>query len=360
VASVGTEGFAARLEALKDASGLSYGVLARKLHVSPSTLHRYVNGESLPARFELVEQYARLCGAGPEEHLELHRCWLLADAARRARAQNDHPAPDHPATDHPATDHPAIDHPAPTAPARSTGRWRGLVAVAALVLLVAVTATATGAWRSRGGTTATVAAPVTEVPISVQARTEPLLWGGRCSPPYLIDRPPSQVPLPPSSDRRNAWIRALDGIPVGQQLLKVTVTTDAPGVVLDSLEAELKAHGPVVYRNAFVSEPGCGPAPALPAFFVDLDGSLPRLVPASGQPDFPLLVSGGTPTVFYVRASAEWHRADWVLHLRWSSGARRGALTVDDGGTPFRISGPAEVGLFQAVTGRGWTQRVSD
>ncbi|WP_194922366.1 helix-turn-helix domain-containing protein, partial [Catenulispora rubra] len=44
----GSEGFAALLSDLKERSGLSYGVLAKRLHVGTSTLHRYVQGETVP------------------------------------------------------------------------------------------------------------------------------------------------------------------------------------------------------------------------------------------------------------------------------------------------------------------------
>ncbi|MFC0599268.1 helix-turn-helix domain-containing protein [Streptomyces palmae] len=76
--------FAERLRELKERSGRSYGTLAARLHISASTLHRYCHADAVPARFALVERLARLCGASPEELLELHRRWLLADAARRA------------------------------------------------------------------------------------------------------------------------------------------------------------------------------------------------------------------------------------------------------------------------------------
>ncbi|MFG2964657.1 helix-turn-helix domain-containing protein [Streptomyces sp. NPDC048288] len=75
-------GFAELLRELKDRSGLSYGTLAKRLHMSTSTLHRYCNGDAVPADYAPVERLARLCKAGPEELVDLHRRWVLADAER--------------------------------------------------------------------------------------------------------------------------------------------------------------------------------------------------------------------------------------------------------------------------------------
>ncbi|MGW3389193.1 helix-turn-helix domain-containing protein [Streptomyces cinereoruber] len=72
----------ALLRRLKERSGRSYGVLAGRLHVSTSTLHRYCNGDAVPAEFAAVERFARLCGAEREELIELHRRWIVADDAR--------------------------------------------------------------------------------------------------------------------------------------------------------------------------------------------------------------------------------------------------------------------------------------
>ncbi|MEV0783162.1 helix-turn-helix domain-containing protein [Streptomyces sp. NPDC050423] len=77
------EDFAALLKELKDRSGRSYGVLATKLHVSTSTLHRYCNGDAVPNEYGSVERLARLCGATSDELVELHRRWIVAEAARR-------------------------------------------------------------------------------------------------------------------------------------------------------------------------------------------------------------------------------------------------------------------------------------
>ncbi|MEW2807443.1 helix-turn-helix transcriptional regulator [Streptomyces massasporeus] len=74
--------FAALLGELKERSGLSYGVLAKRLHMSTSTLHRYCNGDAVPTDYAPVERLARLCKASPEELVELHRRWVLADAGR--------------------------------------------------------------------------------------------------------------------------------------------------------------------------------------------------------------------------------------------------------------------------------------
>ncbi|MGW4039300.1 helix-turn-helix domain-containing protein [Streptomyces sp. NPDC004778] len=75
--------FAALLKDLKARSGRSYGVLAGKLHASTSTLHRYCNGDAVPNEFAPVERFARVCGASGDELVEVHRRWIVADAARR-------------------------------------------------------------------------------------------------------------------------------------------------------------------------------------------------------------------------------------------------------------------------------------
>ncbi|SCD36387.1 helix-turn-helix transcriptional regulator [Streptomyces sp. DvalAA-19] len=77
------EHFAALLKELKGRSGRSYGVLAGRLHVSTSTLHRYCNGDAVPNEYAPVERFARLCGASGDELVEVHRRWIVADAARR-------------------------------------------------------------------------------------------------------------------------------------------------------------------------------------------------------------------------------------------------------------------------------------
>ncbi|MFE3992042.1 helix-turn-helix domain-containing protein [Streptomyces goshikiensis] len=86
-------GFARLLRELKDRSGLSYGTLAKRLHMSTSTLHRYCTGDVVPTEYAPVERFARLCKASPGELLELHRNWVLADTNRPRRGAGDAEGP---------------------------------------------------------------------------------------------------------------------------------------------------------------------------------------------------------------------------------------------------------------------------
>lgn len=92
---MGTEiqDFAAALVALKERSGMSYGTLAKRLHMSTSTVHRYCNGDAVPHEFAPVERLARLCRATPDEMVELHRQWILADQAKKQGAARKEQAP---------------------------------------------------------------------------------------------------------------------------------------------------------------------------------------------------------------------------------------------------------------------------
>lgn len=84
---MGAGDLAELLRELKDRSGLSYGALAKRLHMSTSTLHRYVKGAAVPTEFAPLERLARMCGASREEMVEVHRQWILADASRGDRRE---------------------------------------------------------------------------------------------------------------------------------------------------------------------------------------------------------------------------------------------------------------------------------
>ncbi|MFF7199861.1 helix-turn-helix domain-containing protein [Streptomyces sp. NPDC008141] len=83
-----TEAFAQRLREIRDASGRSYGALARRVGVSASTLHRYCSGSTVPVEFAPIERLARLCGCAGDDLIALHRLWVRADADRRRRMES--------------------------------------------------------------------------------------------------------------------------------------------------------------------------------------------------------------------------------------------------------------------------------
>ncbi|MGW7458804.1 helix-turn-helix domain-containing protein [Streptomyces sp. NPDC054797] len=78
-----TERFAELMRGFKERSGRSYGTLAKRLHSSNSTLHRYCSGAAVPTDYAPVERFARVCGASADELVALHRQWLLALVERR-------------------------------------------------------------------------------------------------------------------------------------------------------------------------------------------------------------------------------------------------------------------------------------
>ncbi|WP_228454930.1 helix-turn-helix domain-containing protein, partial [Streptomyces alkaliphilus] len=175
------EEFAALLREVKERSGFSYGVLARKLHTSTSTLHRYCNGEAVPVEYGPVERFARACRATPGELRELRLRWEAADEQRgrkvpagppeasggEAGAEPDasspsasspsasgpgpasapgvpQPAPDpEPGAAHPSGEVPTVSGPLPpgrVGGARSRSTRRGALLAGAAVVLVAVVA----------------------------------------------------------------------------------------------------------------------------------------------------------------------------------------------------------------------------
>ncbi|WP_234348161.1 helix-turn-helix transcriptional regulator, partial [Kitasatospora sp. MY 5-36] len=105
-----TDEVARLLQELKSRSGLSYGALAKRLHLSTSALHRYCNGDVMPTEFAPLDHFSRVCEATPQERVELYRLWVVVRATRgnRPTAAPEPVAPAPPATPvPPATPAPA-------------------------------------------------------------------------------------------------------------------------------------------------------------------------------------------------------------------------------------------------------------
>ncbi|MFJ8150451.1 helix-turn-helix domain-containing protein [Streptomyces sp. NPDC096048] len=209
--------FAVLLRELKERSGLSYGALGKRLHMSASTLHRYVSGEVVPTEFAPVERLARVCRATPEELLELHRRWIRADALRgvkKEETEEKETEEEQEQTLAPLTPHPLTASGAPTAPPtprepdpprRRVPRAAlyaatGVVAVSAAVALVANLVSGTGDDGRRGPagalaqTSATVSGTATG-PASPSASAS-------SSPSVSSSRSGSRSPSPSASPSR--------------------------------------------------------------------------------------------------------------------------------------------------------------
>ncbi|MGW5636369.1 helix-turn-helix domain-containing protein [Streptomyces sp. NPDC003832] len=397
------DGFAALLRELKDRCGLSYGVLAKRLHMSTSTLHRYCNGDAVPTDYAPVERLARLCKASPEELVELHRRWVLADAGRGRRGAAAEQAPEAlPGTGVEAAPGkekaPEAEQEPDAEQAAAPGRTRRRTAALAGVALAAVLAgvafavtplsgegersdTADGRHSPVGaaasgrtsasptGTTESAGKPSSSASPSGSARatekgtpsasaspsrasggedaaapltvtTRPYAWEDPCSQHYLIDRQAAKVSPPPFEPEAPAWIAAHGAVSADEQL--VTLTVQGAGdetVVLDSLTVRVVGKDTPLAWNDYVMGVGCGGNVPTRPFTVALDAARPVVVAGAGQRDFPFSVNESDPEVFRITADASAYDVRWYLVLAWSSGERSGNLVIDDGGEPFRTSG---------------------
>jgi transcriptional regulator with XRE-family HTH domain len=405
--------FAELLSELKDRSGLSYGVLAKRLHMSTSTLHRYCNGDAVPADYAPVERLARLCKASPEELVELHRRWVLADAVRGRKASPRTGAAGEAAS--PEEDPVVTESPSGEPPGSRRRTRTALIAAVAVAAVLGAVALAVNL-RS-GGTgdddrrrTVGAAAPgdsegVSESPTSAsptegdkgedkakgkggQAQVSPSVsaptgtptagspaaaappltvaaapytWESPCSQRYLIDEPPGEVAPPPLEQDAPAWVDVAGAVSSGEQYLTLTVQgTGRDTVVVESLDVRIDGRrSPLAWNDYAMGYPGVGCGGNVPtrSFTVALDAKRPLVVPEAGHDDFPFKVSESDPEVFYVRADASAYDVSWHLELTWSSGARRETLRIDDEGRSFRTSGNNGRPAYEfPLGGSGWVK----
>ncbi|MFI6154033.1 helix-turn-helix domain-containing protein [Kitasatospora sp. NPDC051170] len=375
--STGAEGateFSRLLSGLKERSGLSYGTLAKRLHMSTSTLHRYCNGTAVPNEFSPVERLARACRATPDELMELHRQWILADAGRGRRPSGALAPEPEPAS---VPDPVSAPEPAPSlAPAPSRRRRRALIASAAAVVVLAAavvlavrptpkgdggaaeaavtvapaadpttpdTPAAPAPTPSSAAAPAPTATPTTpepdDGPAPLTVRTRPYAYSDPCSQHFLVRREPGQVGPPAVESEARRWAGEYGAVSSDEQLVALTVQgTGAETVVLEALRVRVVSKSAPLAWNDYAMGVGCGGVADTKSFEVDLDRGSPTLAPGHGQRAFPYTVSESDPEVFYVTAHTKAHDVRWELSLDWSSGGRHGTLRIDDSGTSFRTS----------------------
>ncbi|MEV8549161.1 helix-turn-helix transcriptional regulator [Streptomyces glaucescens] len=338
----GVAGFAALLRELKERTDRSYGSLARRLQMNTSTLHRYCAGDAVPQDFAPVERFAALCGATPEERVELHRRWLTAvEARRRPRTQAGpepveappaHPAPAAPPAPGPDAEPAAGPEPA-AAPWYRRRRPAVALAVgcAALAAAGSLAALPTGRDSSAGaapsartaaaapatGTpsgppprtpsaspdaaaAAPVPSPVATSPSPAASRTRapapteaavPLAWTADsqvwehgCGHDYVIGRPPARVPPPPAPQDAGAWAAAQGAVHGGETTVRISVQgRSATAVVLEALRVRVAGRAEPARGHVYAMDEGCGGALTPRHFAVDLDRDRPLARPVAGN-----------------------------------------------------------------------------
>ncbi|MFC9502005.1 helix-turn-helix domain-containing protein [Streptomyces sp. NPDC057002] len=307
-------GLGEMLRSLKERAGLSYGALAGRLHLSTSTLHRYCTGDSVPAEFAPVERFGRICRADPEELLELHRRWAVADEARRGRGASPSEGGEVPV---PAPV-PVVQSPPtvaePTPPARQLVS-RYVLLGAAVVALSTSGALAIDRFRAESVPDLTVPAITVPDPSTEEVGAA----GGNVPLSAAVVPSDDDCPRTDGNRTRPTTFR-----------LKVRSTAEGP-VTMTAMDVRvLSAEAP----PAEVTYADCQGTDAQHPFAVDLDAPEPRAV--SPRRGFPREASAGTPLVLDVTAHTSKSEVRWYLELRWTQGPRSGTLRIDDGGHPFR------------------------
>ncbi|WP_234312114.1 helix-turn-helix transcriptional regulator [Streptomyces griseus] len=306
-------GLGEMLRSLKERAGLSYGALAGRLHLSTSTLHRYCTGDSVPAEFAPVERFGRICRADPEELLELHRRWAVADEARRGRGASPSEGAEVPV---PAPV-PVVQSP-PTV-AEPMPRARQLVSRYVLLGAAVVALSTSGALaidRFRAESVPDLTVPAITVP---DPSTEE------------VGAAEGNVPLSAAVVPSDDDCPRTDGTRTRPTTFRLKVRSTAEGpVTMTAMDVRvLSAEAP----PAEVTYADCQDTDAPHPFAVDLDAPEPAVSPSRG---FPYEASAGTPLVLDVTAHTSKSEVRWYLELRWTQGPRSGTLRIDDGGHPFR------------------------
>ncbi|MFI0815463.1 hypothetical protein ACH4TX_02840 [Streptomyces sp. NPDC021098] len=185
------------------------------------------------------------------------------------------------------------------------------------------------------------------LPLTLSTRSH--VWENGCDHRYLIDRPPTRVAPPPTEQDAPAWAAAHGAVHGGTTNVEVTVRGRAKesAVVLRALHVRVVGRRTPLAWSSFAMNNGCGGSLTPRAFAVDLDAARPQARPTDGNDEgtpipavrFPYRVSASDPEVLLVNARTTGCDCSWYLELEWTSGDRSGTVRIDDGGAPFRTSG---------------------
>ncbi|NED33849.1 helix-turn-helix transcriptional regulator [Streptomyces sp. SID8499] len=205
----------------------------------------------------------------------------------------------------------------------------------------------TPALPSAGGTSSPSAkGPVTGSPLTWSADSQ--VWAMGCGHDYVIDKPPAQVPPPPSQQDAGVWSATQGAVHGRQTMVRISVQgRSSTAVVLEALRVRVVSRGEPAAGNAYAMDQGCGGELTPRRFTVNLDVDRPVARPEDGANSrhtlpavhFPYRVSAQDPEALLVDASTQAYDARWYLELDWSCQGRTGTIRIDDHGRPFRTTG---------------------
>ncbi|WP_408058988.1 helix-turn-helix domain-containing protein [Streptomyces canus] len=173
------------------------------------------------------------------------------------------------------------------------------------------------------------------------------IWNAGCGHDYVIDKPPAQVPPPPTAQDAANWAGTLGAIHGRQTMVQISVQgRNSTAVVLEDLRVRVVSRGTPAKGNSYAMDQGCGGALTPRYFSVDLDKDRPIAHSQSGNDGenvipavrMPYRVSSEDPEVLLVTAETEGCDCGWYLELDWSSQGRTGTARIDDNGRPFRTT----------------------
>ncbi|MEV0634459.1 helix-turn-helix transcriptional regulator [Streptomyces sp. NPDC050619] len=173
------------------------------------------------------------------------------------------------------------------------------------------------------------------------------VWAQGCGHDYVIDKPPAQVPPPPTAQDAAPWAATQSALHGRETNVQISVQgRNSTAVVLEALRVRVVARAAPAQGSAYAMDQGCGGALTPRYFSVNLDADRPiaRSLPGGDSEgpipavQMPYRVSAEDPEVLLVTARTETCDCGWYLELDWSSQGRTGTIRIDDQGSPFRTS----------------------
>lgn len=241
---------------------------------------------------------------------------------------------------------------------RRAGAWVAACLGAGVIAAVVAFGTSLG---SRAGNELGASSPS---PISSSAQE--IDWECGTST-YLPERESRKV-LEEGPPSRWETIQARPGaVFAGTDIVEVSIRgTSMRTITVTGIKFDVDRYRP---RPGATFAMGCGDGTYGYSLEVDLDAAPPRIVQSSGEPEgvlgaernghpitrpirFPWTVSVTDSLLLYIRATTKSCHCTWRAELPWVSGAERGVIKVDNGGSGYEVIASPHLKSYSPAYGR--------